>query len=145
MRSKFRYLSALIGFNGHATKLRCIRESKGEISPDPCGTRMLWMLYNPCMMNPTKTCSGTCPTCSNNILICPRCYSGIRGESTWMTFCSGYHELAAAGGGARCQGHVLWIQRNGKWIYPRALEHGERLERPPSEVIEAGIEKLTTS
>ena len=68
-------------------------------------------------------------------------------ESTWMTFCSGYHELAAAGGVVQdAQGHVLWIQRNGKWDLPKGkLEHGERLEEAAiREVIEeTGIEKLT--
>ena len=51
-------------------------------------------------------------------------------EATWMTFCSGYHELAAAGGVVKdAEGHVLWIQRNGKWDLPKGkLEHGERLE-----------------
>ena len=51
-------------------------------------------------------------------------------EATWMTFCSGYHELAAAGGVVKdAEGYILWIQRNGKWDLPKGkLEHGERLE-----------------
>ena len=35
-------------------------------------------------------------------------------DQVWMTFCAGYHELAAAGGVVTDDdGHVLWIQRNG--------------------------------
>lgn len=51
-------------------------------------------------------------------------------DETWMTFCSGYHELAAAGGVVQDEGgHVLWIQRNGKWDLPKGkLESGESLE-----------------
>ena len=51
-------------------------------------------------------------------------------EGTWMTFCSGYHELAAAGGVVKdAEGHILWIQRNGKWDLPKGkLEQGESLE-----------------
>lgn len=48
----------------------------------------------------------------------------------WMIFCSSYHELAAAGGVVVDDGgHVLWIQRNGKWDLPKGkLESGESLE-----------------
>jgi 8-oxo-dGTP pyrophosphatase MutT (NUDIX family) len=51
-------------------------------------------------------------------------------DQVWMNFCSGYRELAAAGGVVQDNdGHVLWIQRNGKWDLPKGkLESGESLE-----------------
>ena len=68
-------------------------------------------------------------------------------EATWMTFCSGYHELAAAGGVVKdAEGHVLWIQRNGKWDLPKGkLEPGERLEEAAIREVfeETGIENVT--
>ena len=68
-------------------------------------------------------------------------------EATWMTFCSGYHELAAAGGVVKdAEGHVLWIQRNGKWDLPKGkLEHGESLEEAAIREVfeETGIENVT--
>ena len=68
-------------------------------------------------------------------------------EATWMTFCSGYHELAAAGGVVKdAEGHVLWIQRNGKWDLPKGkLEHGERLEEAAVREVfeETGIGNVT--
>ena len=68
-------------------------------------------------------------------------------EATWMLFCSGYHELAAAGGVVKdAEGHILWIQRNGKWDLPKGkLEHGERLEEAAIREVfeETGIEKVT--
>ena len=68
-------------------------------------------------------------------------------ESTWMSFCSGYHELAAAGGVVRDNdGHVLWIQRNGRWDLPKGkLEAGERLEDAAVREVEeeTGITKLS--
>lgn len=68
-------------------------------------------------------------------------------EEVWMTFCSGYHELAAAGGVVQDNdGHVLWIQRNGKWDLPKGkLEAGEKLEEAAiREVLEeTGISGLT--
>lgn len=68
-------------------------------------------------------------------------------ETVWMTFCSGYHELAAAGGVVRDdEGNVLWIQRNGKWDLPKGkLELGERLEDAAIREVEeeTGIDNLT--
>ena len=68
-------------------------------------------------------------------------------EATWMTFCSGYHELAAAGGVVKdAEGHVLWIQRNGKWDLPKGkLEHGEKLEEAAVREVfeETGIGNVT--
>ena len=68
-------------------------------------------------------------------------------EATWMTFCSGYYELAAAGGVVKdAEGHVLWIQRNGKWDLPKGkLERGEKLEEAAVREVfeETGIEQLT--
>ena len=68
-------------------------------------------------------------------------------ESTWMTFCAGYKELAAAGGVVKDRGgRVLWIQRNGKWDLPKGkLEPGERLEEAAVREVEeeTGITNLT--
>lgn len=68
-------------------------------------------------------------------------------ESTWMTFCAGYKELAAAGGVVKDRGgRVLWIQRNGKWDLPKGkLEPGERLEEAAVREVEeeTGIADLT--
>ena len=68
-------------------------------------------------------------------------------DHVWMTFCSGYHELAAAGGVVLDdEGHVLWIQRNGKWDLPKGkLESGERLEEAAIREVEeeTGISDLT--
>ena len=68
-------------------------------------------------------------------------------DHVWMTFCAGYHELAAAGGVVRDdEGHVLWIQRNGKWDLPKGkLEPGERLEEAAVREVEeeTGITDLT--
>ena len=68
-------------------------------------------------------------------------------EATWMTFCSGYHELAAAGGVVKdAEGHILWIQRNGKWDLPKGkLEHGESLEEAAIREVfeETGIGNVT--
>ena len=68
-------------------------------------------------------------------------------EATWMTFCSGYHELAAAGGVVKdSEGHILWIQRNGKWDLPKGkLEPGESLEEAAVREVfeETGIQDLT--
>lgn len=67
-------------------------------------------------------------------------------EATWMTFCSGYHELAAAGGVVKdSEGHILWIQRNGKWDLPKGkLEPGESLEEAAVREVfeETGIQDL---
>ena len=68
-------------------------------------------------------------------------------EATWMTFCSGYHELAAAGGVVKdAEGNILWIQRNGKWDLPKGkLEHGESLEEAAIREVseETGIGNVT--
>ena len=68
-------------------------------------------------------------------------------ESTWMNFCAGYKELAAAGGVVKDRGgRVLWIQRNGKWDLPKGkLEPGERLEEAAVREVEeeTGITDLT--
>ena len=68
-------------------------------------------------------------------------------EATWMTFCSGYHELAAAGGVVKdSEGHILWIQRNGKWDLPKGkLEPSESLEEAAVREVfeETGIQDLT--
>ena len=68
-------------------------------------------------------------------------------ESTWMNFCAGYKELAAAGGVVKDRGgRVLWIQRNGKWDLPKGkLEPGERLEEAAIREVEeeTGITDLT--
>ena len=68
-------------------------------------------------------------------------------DQVWMTFCAGYHELAAAGGVVTDDdGHVLWIQRNGKWDLPKGkLEPGERLEEAAVREVEeeTGITDLT--
>lgn len=67
-------------------------------------------------------------------------------DQVWMTFCSGYHELAAAGGVVQDEdGHVLWIQRNGKWDLPKGkLESGESLEEAAVREVEeeTGISDL---
>ena len=67
-------------------------------------------------------------------------------EDVWMRFCSGYQELAAAGGVVQDdEGHVLWIQRNGKWDLPKGkLEAGERLEDAAIREVEeeTGIQDL---
>ena len=63
-----------------------------------------------------------------------------------MTFCSGYHELAAGGVVKDAEGHVLWIQRNGKWDLPKGkLERGESLEEAVIREVfeETGIRDLT--
>ena len=68
-------------------------------------------------------------------------------DQMWMTFCASYHELAAAGGVVRdSEGHVLWIQRNGKWDLPKGkLEPGEQLEEAAVREVEeeTGISDLT--
>jgi len=68
-------------------------------------------------------------------------------DSVLMTFCSNYHELAAAGGVVvDNEGHVLWIQRNGKWDLPKGkLESGESLEEAAVREVEeeTGITHLT--
>ena len=68
-------------------------------------------------------------------------------DELWMTFCSNYHELAAAGGVVQdLDGRVLWIQRNGKWDLPKGkLEVGERLEEAAVREVEeeTGISQLT--
>ncbi|MDA0903236.1 MAG: NUDIX domain-containing protein [Bacteroidetes bacterium] len=68
-------------------------------------------------------------------------------ELTWMTFCSNYRELAAAGGVVRDNdGLVLWIERNGKWDLPKGkLEPGESLEEAAIREVEeeTGITSLT--
>ena len=70
-------------------------------------------------------------------------------EGLWMTFCSHYHELAAAGGVVIDRtGHVLWIQRNGKWDLPKGkLEPGETLEHAALREVEeeTGITQLSIS
>ena len=68
-------------------------------------------------------------------------------DRVWMSFCSGYHELAAAGGVVQDNGgNVLWIQRNGKWDLPKGkLESGERLDEAAIREVEeeTGITQLT--
>jgi 8-oxo-dGTP pyrophosphatase MutT (NUDIX family) len=67
-------------------------------------------------------------------------------ERLWMTFCSNYHELAAAGGVVvDNDGRVLWIERNGKWDLPKGkLEPGESLEEAAIREVEeeTGITNL---
>jgi len=67
-------------------------------------------------------------------------------EQVWMDFCSGYRELAAAGGVVQDEeGYILWIQRNGKWDLPKGkLEPGERLEEAAVREVEeeTGITNL---
>jgi len=68
-------------------------------------------------------------------------------ENVWMSFCSNYHELAAAGGVVKDnEGRVLWIERNGKWDLPKGkLEAGESLEAAAMREVEeeTGITDLT--
>ncbi len=68
-------------------------------------------------------------------------------EETWMTFCSSYREIAAAGGVVTDEeGRVLWIQRNDKWDLPKGkLEAGESLEEAAVREVEeeTGISDLT--
>ena len=70
-------------------------------------------------------------------------------ESLWMTFCSHYHEVAAAGGVVLDRmGHVLWIQRNGKWDLPKGkLEPGETLDHAAIREVEeeTGITQISIS
>jgi 8-oxo-dGTP pyrophosphatase MutT (NUDIX family) len=68
-------------------------------------------------------------------------------EQLWIQFCLGYDEVLAAG----CvvenrKGHVLWMERNGRWDLPKGkVEPGEAIEAAALREVneETGIRDLT--
>jgi 8-oxo-dGTP pyrophosphatase MutT (NUDIX family) len=68
-------------------------------------------------------------------------------EQLWIQFCLGYDEVLAAGCVVENEdGHVLWMERNGRWDLPKGkVEPGEAIEAAALREVneETGIRDLT--